>query len=267
MKNLSALYLLTQEYSLHIAKTEYDINIVKQVRKEALLPAYQDLADITDEDTFLYNKDDEQSFIYLLQHNATKRYVGTIRVFFVNDKTPIQKIPMQIYGNVKGIETFVSDHPVCEISRLALSPVIEPIEGISALRLRTYLTIGLMSAIGISAFLYPCKHVFAIMEPALHRILKRQGIDFEAVGPAVEYYGQRIPHMIERKLLIFGSKEILGEITLHYLAKLCQNPNDFWYFIDRHPYLDRSDIPLETICQYFKEVPEKISIPFLYQHI
>ena len=267
MINAHTYRLLTKEYTLQLAMTQEDIETVKQVRREALLPVYQNLADIQDEDAFLYNKDDEQSFIYLLRHNATQRYVGTIRVFFVNDRTPIQQIPMQIYGHVKGIEALVSKHPVCEVSRLALSPHIEPYGELSALRLRTYLTIGLMSAIGINAFLYPCKHIFAIMEPALHRILKRRKIDFKAVGPAVEYYGARIPHMISREDLILGSEEILGEITLHYLRKLCHDPETFWKFIDNHPYLQRSDIPLEHLCTLFKENKEKATIPFLYTHL
>ncbi|AKF24546.1 hypothetical protein YH65_03425 [Sulfurovum lithotrophicum] len=264
MTEPSIFHLLTEVYSLHLAVTEQDIESVKQVRKEALLPAYQTYADIEDESAFLYNRDDEQSFIYLLQHNATQKYVGTIRVFFVNDATPIQKIPMQIYGHVKEIESYVAEHPVCEVSRLALSGSIEPYEGLSGLRLRTYLTVGLMSAIGINAFLYPCNSIFAIMEPALYRILKRQGIDFEPVGPAVEYYGKRIPHMIGRKDLIFGSKEILGEITLHYLSKLCQDPDRFWAFVDRHPYLDRSNMHLSKICQCFEKATQPVSIPSLY---
>lgn len=260
-------HLLTQEYTLKLVMTQNDIEAVKQVRREALLPAYKNMADIQDESAFLYNKDDEQSFIYLLYHNTTQRYVGTIRVFFVNNKTPIQQIPMQIYGDVKGIETLVAEHPVCEISRLALSPDIAPYEGVSALRLRTYLTIGLMSAIGITAFLYPCEHIFAIMEPALHRILKRRKLDFKAVGPAVEYYGARIPHLISRRDLILGSEEILGEITLFYLQRLCDRAEPFLKFIDAHPYLERSDISLDNLCTLFKQSKEEITVPFLYTHL
>jgi len=265
MIDTTIYHLLTQEYTLKLAMTPEDIEAVKQVRKEALLPAYQNLADIQDEAAFLYNKDDEQSFIYLLYHNTTQRYVGTIRVFFVNDSTPIQQIPMQIYGHVKGIEALVAEHPVCEVSRLALSPNIAPYRELSALRLRTALTIGLMSTIGISAFLYPCEHIFAIMEPSLHRILKRRHIDFKAIGPAVEYYGARIPHLISRKNLILGSEEILGKITLHYLRQLCAAQEPFLNFIDNHPYLKRSDIPLDSLCRLFKTHEEKITIPLLYE--
>jgi N-acyl-L-homoserine lactone synthetase len=263
VKNFSIIHLLTEVYTLKLAITAEDVESVKRVRKEALLPAYQNLTEIKDEDTFLFNQDDEQSLIYLLKHNHTNKYVGTIRIFFVNDRTLIQKIPMQIYGNVQGIDHYVSQHPVCEVSRLALSPLIEPYKELSGLRLRTYLTMGLMSAIGISTFLYPCKYIFAIMEPSLHRIIKRQGADFRQVAPPVEYFGQRIPHMIERKSLIFEAKDIFAKITKHYLFELCQNPESFWQFIDNNPYLDRSDIQLERICKLFDRYGENVDLTLL----
>jgi N-acyl amino acid synthase of PEP-CTERM/exosortase system len=265
MKEPAIVHLLTNVYSLELALNEEDIEKVKEVRKKAILPIYQDLTEIENEERFLFNQDDEQSFIFLLKHNATGAYVGTIRIFYVNDKTPIQNIPMQIYGNVQGIEAYVSQHPVYEVSRLALLPHIKGDENISALRLRTYLTMGLMSAIGISMFLYPCKYIFAIMEPPLHRIIKRQGVDFRQVAPSVEYFGQRIPYMIERESLIFEAKEIFAEITKHYLFKLCQTPETFWQFIDNHPYLERSDIQLERICQLFDQYGKKIDLNLLLE--
>jgi len=260
------LHLLTQEYSLVMVTDSHDIEVLKDVRRRTLLPAYQGHAKITDEESFLYNQDDEQSFIYLLRHNPTGEYVGTIRVFFVNEKTPIKRIPLQMYGNVKDIEHLVSNYPVCEVSRLALASDLPSYGDLSKLRLRTYLTIGLMSTIGINIFLYHTNNIFSIMEPALHRILKRQGINFHPIGPAVEYYGMRIPHMIKREELITESKDILGEITLFYLKQLCQDPGKFWQFIEDHPYLDRSDIHLERICELFDTYRDKVDIPFLLNH-
>jgi hypothetical protein len=266
MIDTQILHLLTQEYTLVMAMDEKDIALVKEVRQKTLLPVYQHHAEIKDEDRFLYNEDDEQSFIYLLRHNPSGEYVGTIRVFFVNHRTPIRKIPMQMYGHVEGIESLVAQYPVCEISRLALAPNLPSYENISALRLRTYLTVGLMSTIGTNIFLYHSNNIFSIMEPALHRILKRQGINFHPIGPAVEYYGKRIPHMIKREELITESKDILGEITLFYLKELCRSPEKFWQFIDRHPYLERSDIHLDRICELFKLHGDAVDIPFLLQH-
>ena len=266
MTTPSIFHLLTQEYSLVLVTSEDDIRALKEVRRKTLLNAYQNLAKIEDEETFLYNKDDEQSFIYLLKHNPTENYVGTIRVFFVNPHTPIQKIPLQLYGNVQNIDHLVAEHPVCEVSRLALASDLEPYPGLSALQLRTSLTMGLMSTIGINMFLYQCNNIFSIMEPALFRILRRQGIHFQQIGPAVEYYGMRIPHMIKRETLITGSKEMLGEITLFYLRQLCHAPEKFYQFIETHPYLNHSDLRLEEICRIFREYGEKVTVPFLLEH-
>ncbi len=48
----------------------------------------------------------KQSFIYLLQHQATGRYVGSVRILFVNKHTPVQEIPMQKDLHIKNIEAF-----------------------------------------------------------------------------------------------------------------------------------------------------------------
>jgi N-acyl-L-homoserine lactone synthetase len=259
------MHLLTKEYSIVLASGEEDIAEVKKIRKEILLPKYQNFASIEDEDLFLFNKDDEQSFIYLLRHNPTQTFVGTIRVFFINDTTPIQTLPMQKDGNVKGIEDLTKDLPICEVSRLALSGTLPKYKDLSALRLRTYLTMGLMSTIGINIFLYKYTKVFSIMEPSLHRILTRQGVNFISIGEVVDYYGMRMPYAIEREKLIDESKNILGQLTLFYLKELCQNSEKFWQFIDNNPYLQHSDIQLDMICRLFQKHGENLDIPLLLQ--
>jgi len=82
MLDQQTFHLLTREYSLILATDDKDIEAVKTIRRKTLLPVYQDLADIQDEEHFLYNQDDEQSFIYLLRHNPSQEDVGTIRVEF-----------------------------------------------------------------------------------------------------------------------------------------------------------------------------------------
>ncbi len=69
--------------------------------------------------------------------------------------------------------------------------------------------------------------------------------------------------MIEREKLINESKNILGQLTLFYLKELCQNPEKFWHFIDNNPYLERSDIQLDRICQLFEEYGDDVDIPLL----
>jgi len=258
-----ALHLLTQEYSLILATTEKDFQAVKEVRKEVFSPKYAMSPELLESKGYLFSQDDKQSFLYLLRHNATNRYVGTVRVFFINEHTAVQKMPMQKDGNVQGIEHFIQKLPIVEISRGALVKDLPQYENLSALQLRTILTYGLMVATRINFILYSYSMVFSIMEPSLHRILKRQGVNFEQIGEAVEYYGIRTPFAIERKKLLRDTEESMSQITKFYLKELCQNPENFWQFINNNPYLERSDIQLDRICQLFKEHGDDVDLSIL----
>lgn len=259
-------HLLTEEYSLVLASNKEDIEAVKKVRKEILLPKYQTFETIEDEAHFLYNQDDEQSFIYLLRHNPTQRYVGTIRVFFVNSVTPIRKIPLQMYGNIQNIDHLTQELPICEVSRFALSKNLDSYEGLSSLQLRTYLSLALMAATRINFFLYHYSKIFAIMERSLQRILKRQNVHFEEIGEAVEYYGMRYPFVIKKEDFLVSGEQTegpMGRLTRHYLKELCKNPEPFWQFVDNNPYLERSDTELERIAQLFETEGEDVSLALL----
>jgi N-acyl amino acid synthase of PEP-CTERM/exosortase system len=258
-----ALHLLTQEYSLILATTEKDFQAVKKVREEVFSPKYTMSPELLESKGYLFSQDDKQSFLYLLRHNDTDKYVGTVRVFFINEHTAVQKMPMQKDGNVQGIEHFTQKLPIVEISRGALIKDLPQQENLSALQLRTILTYGLMVATRINFILYSYSMVFSIMEPSLHRILKRQGVNFEQIGEAVEYYGIRTPFAIERKKLLNDTEETMGQITKFYLKELCQDPESFWQFIDNNPYLEHSDIQLDRICQLFEEHGDDVSMELL----
>ena len=170
---------------------------------------------------------------------------------------------MQKDGQVKGIEHLTNVMPICEISRMALSNKLDPYEDFSELKLRSYLSLGLMIATRINFFLYRYATIFAIMEPSLHHILKRQKVNFEQIGEPVDYYGMRTPFAIERIKLLEETEESMGAITRHYLKALCEDPEPFWQFIDANPYLDRSDIRLERICELFKTYGEEAELSYL----
>ncbi len=265
MSKEQVFHLLTKEYNLILATNKEDFLSVKEIRKEILLPKYQNFATIEDEDLFLFNDEDKQSFIYLLQHKKTKQYVGTARVYFVNNNTPQKTMPMEKYSHSKQIKQLSQTLPVCEISRLALSNKLIYHEDLSVLRLRTYLSLALMIATRINAFLYHYSTIFSIMEPSLQRLLKRQSANFEQIGESVDYYGIRAPFAIERKKLLQETEENVGQITRYYLKELCSNPESFWQFIDNNPYLERSDIQLDRICQLFKEYGDDVDLSILLE--
>jgi N-acyl-L-homoserine lactone synthetase len=260
------LHLLTKEYTIILATTSDHLQAVKDIRSEVFVPRLNlSLAEL-EARNFLINKEDEQSFIYLLQHNLTKKYVGSVRVIFINEHTPVKIMPMQRDGKVEGIENLTKNLPICEISRLALIKNIPEHPDYPMNQLRTLLSMALMSATRVNFFLYHYDKIFAIMERSLHRILKRQSVDFEPIGDAVDYYGLRFPYVIKKEnFLIAGEKTegSMGKLTKYYLKELCKDPHSFWQFIDDNPYLERSDIHLDRICQLFKTYGDDVSIKLL----
>jgi hypothetical protein len=249
MKTNPIIKLLTEDYTIELATTAVQLEDVKKVRKHILFPKYHNRGVIEDTEKFFFNEDDAQSFIYLLKHQQSNTYVGTVRVYFINDRTPQQFLPMEHYTHARSLKTFMQQLPVCEISRLALTKNLPEHDTFPPRYLRTLLTLGLMAATRINLFLYPYTYVFSLMESSLDRLLRRQKVNFEQIGDYVECYGQRAPFVIEREKLLKETEETMGEITRFYLRQLCQTPDDFWHFIDTHPYLERSDIVLDTLCQ------------------
>ena len=263
MTNDEAFKVLTEEYTLKLATTEQELQAIKNIRAEAYQPIYKLPYEQLEVKGYLFNEYDNQSFNYLLQHKKTGQYAGTVRNFFSNSKTPIKCMPMQKDGHVEGIEYLTNIMPICEISRMALSNKLDSYKDFSELKLRSYLSLGLMIAARINFFLYRYATIFAIMEPSLHHILKRQKVNFEQIGEPVDYYGMRTPFAIERIKLLEETEESMGAITRHYLKALCEDPEPFWQFIDANPYLDRSDIRLERICELFKTYGEEAELSYL----
>jgi len=258
-----AFHLLTEEYSIILATSPEHLQAVKDIRAEVFVSRLEMSFKELEERNFLINKDDQQSFIYLLQHNETKKYVGSVRVIFINERTPVQIMPMQRDGKVEGLAELTQDLPICEISRLALIKSLPKHQDFSMDQLRTLLSMSLMSATRINFFLYHYSRIFAIMEHSLHRILKRQSVAFEPIGDAVDYYGVRFPFVIKKENYLMAGKKTegtMGELTRYYLKDLCKNSEAFWQFIDNNPYLERSDIQLDRICQLFKECGDNVSM-------
>ena len=256
----NVFHLLTVEYSLILATNQEHFQAVKDIRNDVIVNHYPDVEETK---KYVFGQDDEQSFIYLLQHNKTKKYVGSVRIFFANERTPSKKIPMEKDLHIKDIERLTTNLPICEVSRFALTHDQIKHDEFSELQLRTYLSLTLMCATRINFLLYDYAKMFAIMERSLHLILKRQRVAFTSIGDAIDFHGVRFPFVINREDVAIGIKnteESMGKLTKYYLQKLCKNPQSFWHFVDNNPYLERSDIQLNRICKLFKEFGDNVSM-------
>lgn len=253
-------YMLTVEYSLILASTQEHFEAVKEIRNDVIVNHYPDVEECKQ---YVFSQDDEQSFIYLLQHNETTKYVGSVRIFFVNAHTPVKKIPMEKDLHIKGIEHLTQLLPICEISRFALIKNQVKHNEFSELQLRTYLSLTLMCATRINFLLYHYRKMFAIMERSLHRILKRQSVSFHSIGDPIDFHGVRFPFVINKEDLsvaIEKTEGTMGQLTIYYLKELCENPEPFLHFIDNHPYLKRSDIQFDRMTQLFKTHGDTVSM-------
>jgi N-acyl amino acid synthase of PEP-CTERM/exosortase system len=258
-------HLLTVEYSLTLATTQEHFQAVQEIRNDVIVNHYPDVEETK---KYVFSQDDEQSFIYLLQHNATKKYVGSVRIFFANEHTPLDKIPMEKDLHIKDIERLTQNLPICEVSRFALIHDQIRHDHFSELQLRTYLSLALMCATRINFLLYHYVKIFAIMEQSLHRILKRQSVAFTSIGDAIDFHGMRFPFVINKEdlsIAIENTESSMGKLTKYYLKELCKNPKSFWQFIDNNPYLERSDIHLDQICQIFNEHGDDVSMKILLE--
>ena len=113
---------------------------------------------------------------------------------------------------------------IAEISRMAVSREFrrrlneeKAISGISepayyadwetGKRALPYISLGLFAAILQMSVKHDITHWMAVMEPTLLRLLKRFGVEFEHVGPVVDYHGRRCPVFAEAATLIEGIRK------------------------------------------------------------
>ncbi len=237
---------MTQSYHLILATTQEEFDAVKALRKEVLFEKYRHFASIEDEEAFAWDSSDEQSFLYLLQHRETGRYVGTIRIFFINALTPLQEMPMEHYTHAPRISALKSKLPVCEISRFALSMDIPQYENMSALWVRMHLSLLLMIGTRITAKIYPFHTIFAIMEHSLARLLRKQSAYFEQIGESVDYYGMRTPFAIDPDRLLNDTIQTEA-VSCFYLHRFLEKNGMLDRFIAQNPYVTREMFHL-NVC-------------------
>ncbi|MGJ7457830.1 PEP-CTERM/exosortase system-associated acyltransferase [Halomonas sp. RA08-2] len=191
----------------------------------------------SDEDAKLeFDEHDSHSLHCLIEHRRSGEAAGCMRLVFPDEEnfSSDRHLPLQSYAGQS--LTHESLHPkqldrdkICEISRLAVGThfrrksVISEIENslnhdfyqfttderqtfpviVVGLFLATYALVGLSNR----------RHVFAMMEPRLPRLLSMSGFHFTQVGSSIDFHGKRSAFYIDQKK---AEKEIHEELLPLY---------------------------------------------------
>ena len=152
---------------------------------------------------------DDRSVHSLLVNRASGSVAGTVRLILPDPDSPAASFPIQHICS----HPLLSDRKLhltasaAEISRFAISKAYrkapqtgQPGEAlqtgggaIDRAHLIPCITLGLFKATLQMSFSLGISDWFAVMEPALLRLLSRFGIYFKPIGPLVEYHGMRQP--------------------------------------------------------------------------
>lgn len=167
---------------------------------------------------------DRRAIIVLLRHNASRRFIGCVRLIVADADDPTQPFPFEMAAAdqfTRGSPAFrqTPRERIGEVSRLAVVHEFR--------RRRTDQEQGLYSVQDLACHEGDARHnippalglvfaaawlgieigldaVFVMMEMRLARLLRTLGLDFRQVAEPVEYHGLRAPFEITRESLLGG---------------------------------------------------------------
>lgn len=173
---------------------------------------------------------DERSDHYLLRHRRTGVYAATARLILPSPQDVTAPYPIELHC---ALENRVTDDAIrarlCEISRFAVSKVFKrrigelgSLAGVAndieiyfeedERRVLPHISLGLFSAVMRMAHEHRVTHCYAVMEPALLRLLGRFGIVFNRIGPDVDYHGLRVPCLMTAEEALPNIKKVAPSV-------------------------------------------------------
>jgi N-acyl-L-homoserine lactone synthetase len=174
-----------QDFEITVADTPYKLEAAYRLRHQVycIERGYESAQGTLESDRF-----DRRASHALLTQRSTGRVVGTVRVVGVSSDHCARDLPMQHLCPPEAFRMLPMD---CtgEISRFAISKDLRDAACADSLPLRLGLMRGvvqLSAGMGIT-------HWCAVMEHTLLRLLRRSGIHFQPLGPAIEHRGLRQP--------------------------------------------------------------------------
>lgn len=169
---------------------------------------------------------DSHSSHILVRYRLTGEYIGTVRLILSDFANPDKLWPVQIYGNVDSALCDIKQLPsaqAAEISRFLVVGQFDRRKGDRrkpdlvedkgsflerrfsdsatsgerrATDRRSAPNIALVLMAGVVMMSFDCsiRYWLSVMDPALNRLLSRDGLEFNAIGPVTDYHGPRRPY-------------------------------------------------------------------------
>ncbi len=154
---------------------------------------------------------DDRSSYYLIRHRQSGLYAATVRLILPDYENLQAPFPIEKHCSLnQSISDPLVRAGLAEVSRFAVSRHFKrrfgeanSFVGISEnadayfaadrRRIIPHITIGLLAALMRMTIEQKITHWYAVMEPALFRLLQRFGFSFKIIGPPVDYRGLRYP--------------------------------------------------------------------------
>lgn len=214
----------TEALKLEVYKLRYQVYCL-----ETGFEAHEDCKSAIDAEgrQFYYEIDgfDDRSVHYLIRHRATNVFAATTRLILPNTDELDVPFPIEIHCKLRErLDGREIRGRLGETSRYAISKdfkrrVGEPgtLVGVSdktvfrkddgQRKTLPHLSMGLVACLMRATRDYGIDYWYAVMEPALFRMLQRYGINFKEIGPAVDYHGQRMPCVINVDEMLASIKQ------------------------------------------------------------
>ena len=236
-QNQALLKKFSSEYTFTLAQTDSEKNKAFHLRHAVFLQElhyemYEDQTKNHETDQY-----DNSSIHCLIEHKKSGLPAGCVRLVIPSsDRTSnLYKLPVEIQGKQKLNHKTL--HPstmpkiqLCEVSRLAISRLFRPRQqaqkqldvvcnehNFSNEDTETFplIAIGLFLCTYSLVGLTGRRHVFAMMEPRLPRLLSLSGFHFTQVSEAIEYHGSRHAYYIDHTKAEKEMHEDLMPLYLH----------------------------------------------------
>ncbi len=178
-----AIFAVREEFDVQIATTPSLVRQCYELRHQVYCVERNFLAGSTGLEVDAF---DSRSENVALTCRSTGEVVGTVRLVLGSPERPDSSFPMQL-ACAPGLLSHLPIDTTAEVSRFAISKARRSPQSATLMRL------GLVKGLVELSEDLGVTHWCAIMERSLLRLLRSDGIHFQAAGPMVEHHGMRQP--------------------------------------------------------------------------